>query len=649
MKASCCIFFFLLLQAAGAQTARITQLQQHIHTATSPQQQLDAIIALGDEYPNLNRDTLDRYAYQGWELAAHTTGTTKAKAAYLLAADYYRWGWIDSLHVLTDSILPLVKPADPAARDTYFKLARLKAFGYAGRSRYEEALQLFYSIINDAEKYRDTLHLALNMNSIGSVALLRSIPADGLTWARKALATCGQQPRFDGIRSAAFSNMATAFNMMGSTDSASLYINRSIAIARQNDLLYILATALRIKSQVDINGKRFAEAENALLEMFDVRRKTHDEKQFTDDGLQLGEFYYQTQQYNKAIAFCRQALVPGSKYSPAGNAFISSVNLRKDYYELLARCYKATGQTQLYTQTLEQLVAAKDSFYQDNSATAMAEMEVKYKSGKQQLQIKELENDKLKQQAEKQALFRNFLIGFILLILMITAYVLYTNRRLKQQNEHLSRKNREIEEAHMKGQHVERKRVAGELHDNLNTKLAALRWRLEALDTSAYPEADQKMLRGLVEVLDDIYADVRLISHNMLPVELETLGLAAAVQKLVRQLNTNPKTYFNLLIGEPLQRLHPQAEFELYNVLLELVNNIIKHARAGKVWISLSAHSTSMVLTVSDNGIGFDTAVKDGDGIGLRNIQARVAGLKGQLAVTSTPGNGATFTIKIPA
>jgi two-component system, NarL family, sensor kinase len=650
MKFSFTFLLFINALLLFGQTKRIDTLRERIYRAPDDPKKLAAILSLCEEYQSLNRDTLDHYAYYSRELASKINAGKKEKSMAALAVgyDYYRWGWIDSLLYIVKTELPKNPVTDSSSRDLYFKLNRLKAIGYGGRSKFEEALSTFYETIRQAEKYGDTLNLGLCTNSIGSLALMREQPLEALKWASKALGyTRSNHSRYDPVKAAVFINMATAYNMLGKNDSAAYFVSRGIVLSKELENLNFLATALRTQSLIFINQGKLAEAELAIMEVWKTRKRSGDENQFTDDGLLRVNFYMSTRQYQKAIAFCKKALVTGKEADKLNiRSRISTINLRMEYYEVLAKCYKAVGKNALYQQTLEKLLAAKDSFYNDNSAEAMAEMQVKYESEKQQNQIKDLENDKLQQIVSKQNLIRNFLLGLAVLGIMLTGYVIFTNRRLRDKNLILTKKNREIEEAHYKGQHVERKRVASELHDSLNTKLAALRWRLEALDIESFPAKDQKILTGLIDMLEDVYDDVRLISHNMLPAELETKGLTAALQKLTDKLNVNPKTVFSLVFKGIAARLDPQVEFELYNIALELINNIIKHAHASQVWISVYQTEGRTGLIVSDNGVGFDMGTES-HGIGLRNISARVEALKGNLKLETNPGEGSKVIIEV--
>lgn len=346
----------------------------------------------------------------------------------------------------------------------------------------------------------------------------------------------------------------------------------------------------------------------------------------------LADIYDQKQSYAKALEYRKASL------DYARKSGWKEMQSRAENY--IYRTYKRMGDYQNALKYYELHKMHEDSLGRFSVQKAYAELQTKYEAEKQQLRISDLENEKLTQ-------WRNFLIGLSILGLFVAGFVFWSNHKLKTTNKQLSIKNKEIEEALLKGQTLERKRVASELHDNLNTKIAALRWRLEALDTSKYPETDQKIHAGILQTLEDVYADVRLISHNLLPPELETQGLAMALQKLIEKLNLNTKTTFHLIVDEALARPNPTTEYQLYSIILELVNNVLKHAHAQKVWISLSEKNQSIFLTVSDDGIGMPTHTNP-TGVGLRNISARVESLKGTWSLDTKPKVGTKISIEVP-
>lgn len=346
----------------------------------------------------------------------------------------------------------------------------------------------------------------------------------------------------------------------------------------------------------------------------------------------LADIYQQRKQYNKAIEYRKASL------DYARQSGWKEMESHAESY--IYTTYKLAGDYQNALRYFEAHKAHEDSLGRFSVQKAYNELQTKYEAEKQQLRITDLENEKLLQT-------RNLSVGLSILGVLLTGFILWSNRRLTTKNEELKAKNREIESALLKGQTSERKRVASELHDNLNTKIAALRWRLEALDTSKYPEADQKIHARVLQSLEDVYADIRLISHNLLPPELETHGISVALQKLIEKLNSNTKTVFHLVTNHLTERLNPKTEYQLYSIALELVNNVLKHAQAQQVWMSLSKNEESVSLTVSDDGVGFQQK-QSPEGVGLRNISSRLESLQGKWQVESKPNSGTKVTVEVP-
>ncbi|AYQ34771.1 sensor histidine kinase [Runella sp. SP2] len=315
-----------------------------------------------------------------------------------------------------------------------------------------------------------------------------------------------------------------------------------------------------------------------------------------------------------------------------------------EYHRQLAVAYEKLGQPLKALEHFRAYKTESDSILNNEAIQRITASSMTYDFEKKQqvnkLRIQTLENEKLTQT-------RNILIGLSAIGLLGLAFVLWYNRRLKLKNHELSRKNREIEEALFKGQKIERKRVASELHDNLNTKLAALRWHLEAMQTDELNGFNQKIHNKLLEMANDVYADVRLISHNMLPTELETQGLHAALQKLMLQLNVNSKTVFHFVTSGSNERQPSPIEHQLYNIALELINNVLKHAQASEVWVSLSQSEHQLSLTVSDNGVGIPDEIKS-EGMGMNNLRNRIEALSGELTIESAYTQGTKVTVGIP-
>nr|HPH24614.1 ATP-binding protein [Chitinophagaceae bacterium] len=142
--------------------------------------------------------------------------------------------------------------------------------------------------------------------------------------------------------------------------------------------------------------------------------------------------------------------------------------------------------------------------------------------------------------------------------------------------------------------------------------------------------------------------EVRSVSHNMMPNALVKAGLASAVKEFVNQIDARVvKTDF---YTEGLDnKLEKNVETVLYRIIQECVNNVIKHAKATHLDISLIKDNDGVAVTIEDNGIGFDSSNKNNfNGIGLKNIQTRVEFLKGTVEWNSAVGKGTLVAIHIP-
>lgn len=337
-----------------------------------------------------------------------------------------------------------------------------------------------------------------------------------------------------------------------------------------------------------------------------------------------GRYFLDKKDYKRALQYANIA----NKYRFWGNFPYFDNVLNKLLYE----CHKGLNNQSQAFKYLELVKKYEDEADHKRMNENYAEWQLKYEDEKQKNQIQTLENQKLTQT-------RNILSLAGLLGLGMIGYVFWNNQKLRK-------KNAEIEQALFKGQTIERKRVAEELHDNLSAKISGIRWRLEAITPHFDHEKEQKIYDSSVNALAEVYTDVRLISHNLLPAELETKGLVFALEHLIKELNGLDKTKFSLQIPDNLGRFENKIEYEIFSIILELSNNILKHSQAQNATISLEKINQKLTLTVADNGIGFGEN-KDKKGMGMDNLKSRVLSLNGTLKIENM--EGVKVEIEVPA
>nr|MCU0341921.1 sensor histidine kinase [Spirosomataceae bacterium] len=297
--------------------------------------------------------------------------------------------------------------------------------------------------------------------------------------------------------------------------------------------------------------------------------------------------------------------------------------------------------------TTDQLRAeAQQTALQNQLQTEALKTQAQKTQQAQQAQINSLKISELDKQLTLENRTRNFLVGGITFLFLVGIVLLKLNSKLKSQNAQLAAKNREITEALLKGQTTERKRVAAELHDNLGGLLGALKMTTNVLDASTLHPQEQEIYGQIVKMIDEANVQIRSLSHNMLPEQLEKQGLVASLETLVSKLNLGQKTKFNLVASGLLQRLPKQTEFNLYTIVLELCNNILKHANATEALIELHQKNDALHLLVTDNGSGFDTQSST-EGMGFQNLKERANATGGDLKIRSLKGEGTVISLKI--
>jgi len=202
------------------------------------------------------------------------------------------------------------------------------------------------------------------------------------------------------------------------------------------------------------------------------------------------------------------------------------------------------------------------------------------------------------------------------------------------------------------GERLERKRLAKELHDSLGQHLAACKMMLNSIETetTCLQAEDSDYFKKAQNILDQAIAEARGISHALMPAALQHQGLASAIVELCKNLDSNTiKT--NVLVSDLLNsRFDPKIEMGLFRIVQELIGNILKHAQAEEIRIELQPLENTLILTVTDDGIGFQGTLEDmhKKGVGLKIIASRVKTMQGKLSFDSSKQKGTTVIAAIP-
>lgn len=297
------------------------------------------------------------------------------------------------------------------------------------------------------------------------------------------------------------------------------------------------------------------------------------------------------------------------------------------------------------------------------------ETDISYKEEKAKRELLEKEQEKKDAEFEKnqavnktQTILLYSLIVFVcLLLLLFFAYWKYKRsslliereeQRNRQQIEDLV-KSQELNALRMmlETQEKERKRIAQDLHDRLGIKLstAKLYYGLIGKKLQGHVEPDElEKYQSGNSMLDEACDELRKVAHDLVSGELMKFGLVKALQNLCTTIVDASHLKIEFHAYGMDDRLDGAAEHSLYQIVQELLTNIMRHARAKEVTIQINRYNHTLNILVEDDGIGFNQeVVSRNSGLGLNNVRDRVRQLNGILNIDSSLGRGTIISIDL--
>jgi len=316
-------------------------------------------------------------------------------------------------------------------------------------------------------------------------------------------------------------------------------------------------------------------------------------------------------------------------------------------YSMLTQTYQQQMKFREAYQAQAKYLELNQKFEGEKNTKALQELQTKYETNK-----KEQQNKLLKEENRTQLikLSRNrigiYALLTITVLIIILFYLLYNRYKLKQQTRFdaaMLEEQRLRSQGIMDAEENERQRLARELHDGVGQMLCAARRQVELNDNGKNEET--------LKMLDESITEVRDISHTMVPPSILNKSLQQAIEELINRMNNKNQVsiHTNWINTDGLE-LDKTTTLMLYRGMQEIISNIFRHSGATIVNIEMVNHFTDLTLMIYDDGIGFDKEklLQTGKGLGLKNIQSRIAYIGGSLQIDTIPSKGVTYTIELP-
>ena len=235
-------------------------------------------------------------------------------------------------------------------------------------------------------------------------------------------------------------------------------------------------------------------------------------------------------------------------------------------------------------------------------------------------------------------------------IVLMTFAIAYRFNMYRKEAEFLANEKGEMQQqmftSIIKYNEQELQRLSNILHDSVGARISAIRLNMEQIcDVENKTDRNLK-LQALTLEVSKVADEIRLFSHHLSPLLLQKNGIIKSIYDLVKSVNNANKVQLQFESLGSMNTLSFQYELMIYNILQELIQNIIKHAQATEGIVQIILEKDIISLFVEDNGIGFvENEIKDG--LGFLQIKKMINLAKGNIAIHSSPNKGCTISIEI--
>lgn len=488
--------------------------------------------------------------------------------------------------------------------------------------------------------------------------------------------------------------IGVVYTSMADYEMAEKYYVSAIEIAKDIEDETIYSKAIENLAIAYIRTEKYDEAERIIIEQI-AKHKSKGVKSKSKLGINynnLSLIYYKQHKYYEAIKYIKKALDIayeiddpysiamrncnlGEFYGEINNYKLATAHLdiglelaknidNKEIYnygiQQAAEMYEKFGKHEKALDYFKQYSSLKDTMLNEKRIQVVAEVEEKYEAAKKELEIISLSGKNVKAQNELK-LLRYLIFGLSFGLLGFIGFVYFIRQNHKKnliiQNKNLKiasdkieilEKSKEITKLSslIKGQEYERERLAKEMHDGLGGLLAISHSKLANL--TAKNEVNIVTLEESKNLVGEAYNQVRQISHNLMPMDLEKFGLVPTLKNMIGLINNQNsdisidfRTYnFDLALDNELG-------LNIYRIVQEAITNILKYAQAKNVLIELIQHEHHFSLSIEDDGIGLDM-MNYKSGIGIQNMKNRSELFSGSFDLESKLDVGTSIFVQIP-
>lgn len=509
------------------------------------------------------------------------------------------------------------------------------------------------------------------LNLIASVKSLQQDNKNAIELFKKSLALCdlNKQP----LQAAYIkNNIANLFISMLDYKSAYQYVKEAYDVLKDYPDDPYLSSITSVLSVTELKLEKLNEAKKHGLEALSLAEKQANVSALIISNYTLGEIELGANSLTKSEVYFQKSIELSTKYNQQHYVLLNNIGLmnlnieKKNFdsaiefgeralelaidrqnknieYSIKKHLAYAYAGISDYKKAYDLMESSHSIFLANNdreTQNSINDILVKYDTEKKEKEIAKNKLLLLEKEVESSRLI-NLITLLVFALLLVVFLLLGVRSRNKQRVRRLhNEKERDVLNAIIEGEEIERERLASELHDGLASILTAAKYKVEALDTN-------NDRNELIKVLSNAQIETRRIAHNLTPINLLKLGLTGALEYFAKE-NSSEELLINFNSNTSNLELKKEQNLLIYRVAQELVQNALKYANATQIDVQLMKDENELRLTVEDDGKGFDPSSTAFNG--LLTIQHRAAKVNGYFEINSSTdiGTGTVALFSLP-
>ena len=419
-------------------------------------------------------------------------------------------------------------------------------------------------------------------------------------------------------------------NLQKSLDSLDFYFKKSevefyegLDLARKlgsqiNELsLLNNLVALTLNMENNEKGLKLAKESEILAE------SVGDVEQLIQSKFNIGSAYRRLGKLDLAAKYGEESLALSKKNGLERKEYLANRTL----YEL----YKTLGKYSKANSILEEMRAYDLRIGDIERNKAIAEIDAQYQLVKKEKEIMELEVANAKVEGQRNSIFGGTLL------LGLFSFLIFKFMKIRREKND----RKAFAEALIFAQEEERKRIARDLHDGVGQSLLLMKKQM--VSTHEVTVENQQMISDTLE-------EVRTISRDLHPFQLEKFGLTASINDVIGKIERSTELFITKELTNVDSLMLKKNQIHIFRVIQEALSNIVKHAEATAAKVSIVEKGNELIMRIMDNGKGYDheLAVVKSKSLGLRTMHERISSIGGRLKIEQNVPSGTILTFMIP-